>query len=139
MKSDSFPLRLGTRFSTGDEPLYRRLPSRDRQGRYLSDFMMLIPGSRDLEPAQLEVRLAVLRGILETADEIVFAELNLRLNLLWVSVETRCGVISDLSARIRDSFPQAKLIGHPVVDRPHRAAARQPRIEADIAPGRKKN
>ena len=131
MSSDFFPLKLGARFSSNDGPLYRRLPDRDRQGRYLGDFMMLIPGLRDLAPAQLDVRLAALRGNLEAAEEIVFAELNLRLNLLWVSVEARAGVISDLSARIRESFPQARLIGHPAIDSPRRPAVQQPRIESD--------
>jgi hypothetical protein len=134
MNSKHSPLRLVKRFSSNDEPLYRRLPNHDRQGRYLSDFMMLIPGLRDLEPAQLEARLTTLRGNLQAADEIVFAELNLRLNLLWVSVEVRGGVISDLSTRIRDAFPQARLVGHPVADRARRPAAQQPRIGADSAP-----
>ena len=92
--------------------------------------MMLIPGLRNLARAQLESRLATLGDILENSREVAFADLNLPLNLLWVSVGTRNGVILDLSARIRDAFPEARLVGHVTHDRPREATPPAPQIEA---------
>ncbi len=100
------------------EPLYKRLPSRDEDGRFLSDFMMLIPGLRNLSAPLFESRLTLLHALLDGHDDVVFADLNTPLNLLWISVRTRHGVINEVSAEIRSQFPEAKLVGHTVADRP---------------------
>ena len=39
--------RLSVHFDTAAEPLRKRAPSHDENGKPLSDFMMLIPGLRD--------------------------------------------------------------------------------------------
>ena len=124
MKSmhDKSPVR--SRLRANSEPLYRRLPKTDAAGRHLGDFMMLIPGLRDLPRARLDQRLASLQALVDTSDEIVFADLNLPLNLLWVSVSTRTGVITEVSARIRQNFPGALLVGHTALERERRSTAR---------------
>lgn len=106
----AFRLRANT------EPLYRRLPKTDEQGRCLGDFMMLIPGLRELSAAQAEARLAQLQGILDADDDVVFADLNLPLNLLWVSVRQRHGVVTGVAAMIREHFPAARLVGHTILE-----------------------
>jgi len=41
-----------------------------------------------------------------------FADLNLRLGLVWISVESRPGLIPQLAAEIRRRIPEAVLVGH---------------------------
>lgn len=130
MKKTTMGIRLRLRLTSNDVPLYRRLPKRNVDGAYLADFMMLIPGLRNLAHTQLESRLATLGDVLENTREVAFADLNLPLNLLWVSIDTRNGAILELSARIRDAFPEARLVGHVTHDRPRAATPPVPRIEA---------
>ncbi len=109
-----------------DEPLYKRLPTHDENGNHLSDFMMLIPGLKKLPAVQLETRLELLHALLGGHDDVVFADLNTPLNLLWVSVRARHGVINELAAEIRRRIPEAKLVGHPVIaERPSRRGTRK--------------
>lgn len=111
------------------EPLYKRLPTHDEEGKFLSDFMMLMPGLRSLPAPLFETRLAVLHGLLEGQDDVVFADLNTPLNLLWVSVRTRKGVISEVSAKIRMQFPEAKLVGHTIIDKQTASSKPEPRLK----------
>ena len=99
------------------EPLYKRLPTHDEDGKFLCDFMMLIPRLRNLPAPHFETRLAVLHGLLGGHEDVVFADLNTPLNLLWVSVRARHGVISELAAEIRLRIPEARLVGHTVMDK----------------------
>ncbi len=99
------------------EPLYKRLPTHDENGKFLSDFMMLIPGLRNLSESNLNDRLTALHSLLGGHDDVVFADLNTPLNLLWVSVRARRGVIRELAAEIRLRVPEARLVGHPMKER----------------------
>lgn len=100
------------KLKSNHEPLYKRLPTHDEDGKFLCDFMMLIPGLRNLPAPQFEACLAVLHGLLRGQEDVVFADLNTPLNLLWVSVRARHGVISELAAEIRLRIPEARLVGH---------------------------
>lgn len=111
------------------EPLYKRLPTHDEEGRFLSDFMMLIPGLRNLSAPLFESRLKLLHALLDGHADVVFADLNTPLNLLWVSVRTRHGVINEVSADIRIQFPEAKLVGHIVADRQARSSKNQHKLK----------
>ena len=51
---------------------------------------------------------------------MVFADLNLPLNLLWVSVRQRHGVVTEVATGIREHFPAARLVGHTIADRKER-------------------
>ncbi len=117
------PQRSG--LQANHEPLYKRLPSHDEDGKFLSDFMMLIPGLRNLSAPHFNSRLTVLHGLLETHRDVVFADLNTPLNLLWISVRARHGVISEVSAEIRMHIPEARLVGHTVIDKPARSSSHQ--------------
>lgn len=95
-------------------PLWRRVPTRDLEGRRLSDFMMLIPKLRHRPAHQLQATLNKLQEIFEHyADVIVFADLNLKLNVLWVSVKPRPGICLELPALIHAHIPEAKLVAQP--------------------------
>lgn len=93
------------------EPLYRRVPTHDQDGQPLSDFMMLIPGLREWPWARRNDRLAGLHAVLGGFPEVVFADLNLPLNLLWVSVRNTPGIILHLAAAIQARVPEAKVVG----------------------------
>lgn len=95
------------------EPLYKRLPTHDENGQFLSDFMMLIPGLKRRSGQHLKARLETIHAVLGGHDDVVFADLNAPLNLLWVSVKTRQGLINELVAEIRLHIPEARLVGHP--------------------------
>lgn len=109
-------------FEPNREPLHKRLPTRDENGDFLSDFMMLFPGQRNLSAALLQSRLALLHGLLDAHPDVVFADMNTPLNLLWVSVRSRHGVISEVAAEIRRHLPEARLVGHTVLPGPDKPA-----------------
>jgi hypothetical protein len=92
------------------EPLWKVVPTRDEDGQPLSDFMMLIPGLRSRPEHQIQARLDEIHCALVQFQEVVFANLNLRLNLLWVSVRIRRRVILEIATAIRSRVPEAVLI-----------------------------
>jgi hypothetical protein len=105
------------RLEPNHEPLYKRLPTHDEDGKFLSDFMMLIPGLKNLSQSNLNARMSALHSLLGGHDDVVFADLNTPLNLLWVSVRARHGVIRELAAEIQLRVPEARLVGHPMKER----------------------
>ena len=105
---------------SNQEPLYKRLPTHDESGNFLGDFMLLIPGLRDLPASLLQSRLQQLHRLLDAHPDVVFADLNAPLNLLWVSVRARHGITCELADEIRRHIPEARLVGHPVPPGPPR-------------------
>ena len=93
------------------QPLHERVPTRDAQGARLADFMLLFPGLR--EQPRLVLREIVLRiqAVLAQFREVVFVDLNLPLNLLWVSVRPTPGIVLDIAAAVRGCVPEALLVG----------------------------
>lgn len=100
--------------SSGSEPntpLWQRVPKTDEQGRLLSDFMMLIPGLRHRGRQQIESTVDGLSAVLASYHHVVvFADLNLRLNLLWVSIRPSPGMCLELPAAIKEVVPEALLV-----------------------------
>ena len=93
-------------------PLWQMAPTRDSSGRRLTDFMMLIPRLRNRPPAEIERAARDIQAVLALHQDVVFADLNLKLNLLWVSLRPRTGAISELVAAIRLRVPEAVLVAH---------------------------
>lgn len=93
------------------EPLHRRAPRRDGRGRAYGDFMLLIPGLRAQPRHLIEHTLRELEASLSAlADLVVFAEFNLKLNLLWVTVVPGRDVGLRVAAAIQTRVPEAKLV-----------------------------
>lgn len=93
------------------EPLWKRAPARDANGRPLSDFMMLIPKLGTKPAKELRQTLNTINGVLQCyRHAVVFADMNLRLNLLWVTVRPIPGICLELPAAIHHLLPEAKLI-----------------------------
>jgi hypothetical protein len=105
--------RISVAFDTSAEPLRKRVPSHDEHGRPLSDFMILIPGLRDkpkhlVDAAIQDVHIA----LTHFRHAVVFAEFNLRLNLLWVSIRPIQGIRFEIAAAIQQLVPEARLVSH---------------------------
>jgi hypothetical protein len=77
--------------------------------------MMLIPKLRDRSGVQLERVLGEIHSVFERYGEaVVFADLNLRLNVLWVSVRPIPGICLELATAINERVPEARLVTHQV-------------------------
>lgn len=96
------------------EPLYKRAPRMDEQGRPLSDFMMIIPQLRTRPQRLIQVKAEKIRLVLEQfGDMVVFADLNLKINVLWVIVRQNPRAYLDIPPAIIDVIPEALLVSHP--------------------------
>ena len=92
-------------------PLHLRVPKRDAHGRPYGDFMMLIPGLASKPRHLLERTVAELELVLaQLGDLVVFADLNLRLNVLWVTVVPGRDIGIRVAAAIHARVPEAKLV-----------------------------
>ena len=94
------------------EPLWRIVPTRDENGRLLTDFMMLIPRLCEKSASEVERVTGHIRSILALHSEVVFADLNLALNLLWVSLRPTRGAMAEIAAAIRVLVPEAVLVAN---------------------------
>jgi len=105
--------RLSVHFDTAVEPLRKRAPSHDENGRPLSDFMMLIPGLRDKPKHIVDGTIQDIHIVLTHFSEVVvFAEFNLKLNLLWVSLRSVQGIRNEIAGAIQEQVSEAKLVSH---------------------------
>lgn len=95
------------------EPLWQRVPKRDADGQPYNDFMMFAPRLNRRPAHEQESVVLLIRGVLARyADQVVFADLNLKINVLWVSLENRPGLMSELVAALRIQVPEFHLVGH---------------------------
>ena len=103
------------------EPLWKRVPTRLPDGRPVSDFMMLIPRLRH-QPAHIIQRtLCEIDSVLSHYRSVVlFADLNLKINTLWVSVRPVPGICLELPAAVKLCVPEAVLIGQMRPEKPWR-------------------
>ena len=92
-------------------PLIDRIPKRDENGKPLSDFMMIIPKLRDRPTHQLNQILAEIQAVAAMFEkDVMYLDINLKLNLLWVSVRAVPGILTQLPAAIRQRVPEALLV-----------------------------
>ncbi len=75
--------------------------------------MMIIPGLRDMHQTQLvSVVEEVERVLNHYRNAVVFADLNLRLNVLWVTVRPIPRICLDIASAIHFVLPDARLVAH---------------------------
>jgi hypothetical protein len=78
----------------------------------MADFMMLIPGLADRSRAERDfVADAVLGVCAAFGEQVTFADINYRINVLWVSVEPEPGLAGRVARAIRERVPDALLVG----------------------------
>lgn len=93
------------------DPLWKRVPSRDVDGKPLSDFIMIIPKLRSKSPQCIkEVVLKIEKVLAYYERHVVFADLNLNLNVLWVSLKPVPGMCLEVATAINMHVPDAKLV-----------------------------
>lgn len=91
-------------------PLYERAPAFDDEGKPYTDFMMLIPKMNEATLPELKFKMAGLQAVLGSYSEVVFADLNMKINILWVSLRPRSGLIEQIAVDIQLRVPEAKLV-----------------------------
>ncbi|VAW74641.1 hypothetical protein MNBD_GAMMA15-2165 [hydrothermal vent metagenome] len=95
------------------EPLRKRAPAVDENGKALADFMVVIPGLREKSKLRIQQTMKDIQRVLTGyGDTIVFAELNLKLNLLWVSLRPVNGISFEITEALRLVIPNARLVSH---------------------------
>ena len=93
------------------QPLWQRVPTRTEHGELAADFMMLVRQLKLLGRGRQQQLLNELQGILACYDKfILFAELNMHINTLWVSHRPRPGLGMEIAAAIHYRVPEAVLI-----------------------------
>jgi hypothetical protein len=93
-------------------PLWKLAPTRDESGKLLCDFMVLIPRLKLRPPRYIGDAQNWIAGVLNRHQEVVFANMDLKLNLLWVSHRYRAGLVLEIVSAIRLQVPEAVLVAH---------------------------
>jgi hypothetical protein len=107
------PPRVTLSILDASEPLRSRAPIYAEDGELLSDFMVIFPGLRKMPGLRVhEVTEEIHRVLTSFGDTVVFAELNLALNLLWVSVRPVDGARFEICDALRNRIPSARLVSH---------------------------
>ncbi len=97
-------------------PLYKRAPRTDEHGQPLSDFMMVIPKLRNRPQSFIQETIRKIEDVLNRyTHDIVFVDLNLKLNVLWVIVRPKAGVCGDIPIQINRAVPEALLVAQPAM------------------------
>ena len=94
------------------KPLWQRVPTKDENGNYLNDFIMIIPKLNKQGQFYIGKTIDKLGQVLKYYENtIVFADLNMKKNVLWVSIRPVQGMCLEIPAAIKLVIPEAKLIG----------------------------
>ena len=110
--------QTGTELSRGytlepGEPLHQRAPTHDEFGKPVSDFMMLIPGLKRASSVRLNSIVTGLQAVLGQNGDVLFVDLNISRNVLWVSVRAIPGIIPEIAGAIQARVPEALIVGSP--------------------------
>ncbi len=106
------------------DALWQYAPSRGADGRPVSDFMMLVPGFRRAPARTRTLYTEQLQRVFNDFEkQIVFADLNLRLGVLWVTVHPQPGLCREIAEAIQLRLPGTKLVGNHLTVSRSRASA----------------
>ncbi|MEE9342833.1 MAG: hypothetical protein V3V12_04285 [Gammaproteobacteria bacterium] len=95
------------------EPLRMRAPAVDENGKALADFMMILPGlNRKPEAAISKVTKDIQLVLSRYNHSVVFAEVKVEINLLWVSLKPEFRKSFEIASAVRVAVPNAKLVSH---------------------------
>lgn len=105
---------LGAPSWQAGQPLWQRVPKHDGAGRLLADFTMIAPSLKGRPVGELAPWLVLVEGALKRfGSVVVFADFNVRIQLLWVSHEARPGLGIQLVNGLRAVAPELLLVGQP--------------------------
>ncbi|MDH5656424.1 MAG: hypothetical protein OEZ34_10980 [Spirochaetia bacterium] len=95
------------------EPLWKNFPTRDKDGKALSDFMLIFPGFKKLSPEEIQNKVNFIYNTLNAFnDKIEYASLNLKNYILMISVKPLPGIQIEITSAIQSYVPEAKLVTH---------------------------
>lgn len=95
-------------------PLWKLAPTRDNNGGPVSDVLIIIPKLKTKPEQYIKNTLANIEFVLKQFnDEVLFANLDMKLNTLWVSFKAIPGVYAKLVSQLKISIPEAVLVGDP--------------------------
>ena len=93
-------------------PLWKVAPTRDENGNSFVDFMMIIPKLKKKPQKYIDKTLSDIQMVLnQYSNVVVFANINLKINCLWVSHRSQPGICQELASAIRKYVPEATLVG----------------------------
>jgi hypothetical protein len=108
---DNTDIKLSIDFNPA-EPLWKLAPTRDKEGGPVSDILMIIPKLKTRPQHYIKDTLANIEFALKQYNnEILFANLDMKLNTLWVSFKAVPGVYVDIISTIKINVPEAVLVG----------------------------
>lgn len=94
------------------EPLWKVAPTRDADGKPVSDFLMIIPKLSKKPKHYIKRTLGDIEAALQQFSHIViFANIDMKLNTLWVSFKTQPGVLLEIIAAVKLRVPEAVIVG----------------------------
>jgi len=94
------------------QPLWKLAPTRDEHGEHLGDFLMIIPRLSKKPERYVKKTLSELeKALKQFSDSVVFANLDMKLNTLWVSFKNEPGLFMEIIAAVKLSVPEALLVG----------------------------
>ena len=84
------------------EPLWKIAPTRDENGDRVSDFLMIIPKLKQKPEMHIKRTLNDIdRALKQFKTDIVFANMDMKLNTLWVSFKSEPGLFMKIASAIR--------------------------------------
>lgn len=94
------------------EPLWKLAPTRDEDGGPVSDLLLIIPRLKTRPEQYIKDTLANIEFALKQySNEVLFANLDMKLNTLWVSFKAVPGVYVDIVSTLKTNIPEAVLVG----------------------------
>lgn len=94
------------------EPLWKLVPTRDEDGGPVSDVLLIIPKLKSKPEQQVKETLANIEFALKQfSNDILFANLDMKLNTLWVSFKAVPGVYGDIVSTLKTHVPEALIVG----------------------------
>ena len=104
-------IRLSTAINPA-EPLWKLAPTRDETGKPLSDFLMIIPKLKTKPDHIIKQTLSEIDAALKQfSNRVVFANIDMKLNTLWVSFKNQPGLYMDIVAAVKLRVPEAVIVG----------------------------
>ena len=108
---DNSELKLSIGLSPA-EPLWKLAPTRDEEGGPVSDLLMIIPKLKTKPEDYIKDTLANIEFALKQfSNEVLFANVDMKLNTLWVSFKAVPGVYGDIVSTLRSNVPEAVIVG----------------------------
>ena len=108
---DKSELKLSVDLSPA-KPLWQLAPTRDENGGPVSDLLIIIPKLKTRPEQYIKDTMANIEFALKQfSNEVLFANLDMKLNTLWVSFKAVPGVYVDIISTLKTNVPDAVLVG----------------------------